>query len=323
MSHGCGVGKHLAALLAKDLETVERHGTRREQVAVCQDQTVAAPHDVCSAVARQRAAAFGKAPRHPAQRKRIGQRKCQRVRPGENRRKVPQKQQPGTDLQRREDGEHKSADEDNRQHDGLPAAGETRRAAAALRRAARGVGNDIRRVANRRDAERVIKRLEQHRTAPKRAGHGQRRDGVQRQRRAGGARVGEKRHGGIQQRRGAQQRRQQLVGDLKRHQLFRRVLEHLAPQYADEGEANEIGESIEQSFLRVHRRHPANVREQLGEPHHERDKHGEARHTAGVLHRVTIFCNGFLNGRLQLVELLRLHDWRHLPTPLFRLFRFA
>ena len=59
--HRRGVGDDLAALLAEDLEARERHRSRREKVAVGQDDAVAAADGVRPGVARHGAAALGKA----------------------------------------------------------------------------------------------------------------------------------------------------------------------------------------------------------------------------------------------------------------------
>ena len=100
MRHCGGVGDDLAAFLAEGLESAERDRSRRENVAVGQNDTVAAANGVRAEKARHGAAALGQSRGDALQGQRADHRKGQQIRACKQHREVPRKQQVLLCLQR-------------------------------------------------------------------------------------------------------------------------------------------------------------------------------------------------------------------------------
>ena len=178
VGHRRGVGDDLAALLAENLEPAERDRSGREQVAIGQDDAVAPADGVRAGKARHGAAAFGKPRGDALERQRAHHRKREQVRAREHHREVPRKQRVLLRLERREHAEHDRRRKEDRQQHALPAGirvvrargiRKSARQAHALGRAPCRHGDDIRRIADGRDAERVIHAVQTQTFAQQRA----------------------------------------------------------------------------------------------------------------------------------------------------------
>ena len=178
VGHRRGVGDDLAALLAENLEPAERDRSWREQVAVGQNDAVAPADGVRAGKARHGAAAFGKPRGNALERQRTHHREREQVRAREHHREVPRKQRVLLCLERREHAEHDRRREEDRQQHALPAGirvvcargiRKSVRQAHALGRGPCRHGDDIRRIADGRDAERVIHAVQTQTFAQQRA----------------------------------------------------------------------------------------------------------------------------------------------------------
>ena len=197
MGHRRGIGDDLAALLAEDLEAAERDRSGREEVAVGQDDAVAAADGVRPGIARHGAAALGEARGDALEGQGAGHREGRQIRARKQHRKIPQKQHPLLALERCEHGKDDARNEQHRQQRVLPAGirvaraggvGKARRKARALGSAPRRHRDDIGRVADGRNTEGIIQPVQALRFAQQRAVEREHRDGGQRrgQRRARG-----------------------------------------------------------------------------------------------------------------------------------------